>query len=399
MKVRHKECKQCRAVCASRYRYGLKGYRLPNLNVQRWNALNLNLHTVWTADADGQLDYLSERWLEWTGHSGLGEAWADSVHPDDLSQVAECWRCAVVSGESTDIEYRICMRSGYYRWMRSRAMAQRNSAGAIVSWYGATEDIDDRKRAEQALQRSEAALQTLTLSLSLQVKHRTDELTELNRHLQRAREEERNRLAGALHDDLGALFTSAKFDVARLKSALGPLSPEISARFTHFSEMLDKGIDRKRHLIEDLRPSSLSSLGLLQALRILIGEFTRANGIQVQAELEELHFKPAVQLTIYRLAQEALANVAAYAKADNVWVRLSSESDGQAQISVTDDGVGFDATSERIDMLGLLGMHYRVEAEGGQFFVKSSRQCGATLSAYFPALKIQANAGSGDSDC
>lgn len=369
-----------------------------DLNAHRWSALDLNPHAVWTAGTDGQVDYLSERWLEWTGKLGLGQAWTDSVHPDDLPELAESWRCAVVSGEPTDIEHRLCMRSGHYRWMRSRALAQRNSAGAVVGWYGATEDIDDRKRTEQALQSSEAALLALKLSLSLQVKRRTDELTELNRHLQSTREEERNRLAGALHDDLGALYTAAKFDVARLKSALAPLSPEVAARFCHFSDMLDKSIDSKRHMIEDLRPSALSSLGLVQALRILISDFTRAQGIMVQAELEDLQLKPAVQLTIYRLAQEALANVAAYARASKVCVRLSFEGEAQVQISVTDDGVGFDASSERIAMLGLLGMHYRVEAEGGCFAVKSSHQRGTTLSACFPALPICASAGTGVSD-
>jgi PAS domain S-box-containing protein len=368
------------------------------LNAHGWSALDLNPHAVWTADTDGRVDYLSERWLEWTGKLGLGQAWADSVHPDDLPKLAESWRCAVVSGEPADIEHRLCMRSGHYRWMRSRALAQRNSAGVLVSWYGATEDIDDRKRAEQALQSTEVALRALKLSLSLQVKHRTDELTELNRHLQSTREEERHRLAGALHDDLGALYTAAKFDVARLKSALAPLSPEVAARFCHFSDMLDKSIDSKRHMIEDLRPSALSSLGLVQALRILISDFTRSHGIKVQVELEELPLKPAVKLTVYRLVQEALENVAAYARAGKVWVRLTCEGDAKVQISVTDDGVGFDATSERIAMLGLLGMHYRVEADGGCFVVKSSHQCGTTLSACFPVLFIHASASTGVSD-
>jgi signal transduction histidine kinase len=186
-----------------------------------------------------------------------------------------------------------------------------------------------------------------------------------------------------LHDDLGALFTSAKFDLARLKSALMPLTPEIAARFTHFTEMLDKGIDRKRHMIEDLRPSALSSLGLVQALEILMGDFTRTSGIKVQAELDDVQLIPAVQLTVYRLAQKALANVASYANAGNVWVRLSSNAGGQTQISVTDNGVGFDATSDYISNFGLLEMQYRVEADGGHFTVTSSDQCGTTLRACF----------------
>ncbi len=377
---------------------------MPDIKRYGWTALNLNPYAVWTAGTDGQVDYLSDRWNEWTGKSGFGMAWQDSVHPDDRSQVSETWRCAVQSGELNDVEHRLCMRNGQYRWMRTRALLQRDSSGAIARWYGATEDIDERKSAEQALKSSEAALQALTQSFNQQIKHRTAELTELNRHLQLSREEERNRMAIALHDDLGALFTSAKFDVARLKSALAPLSPEITARFTHFTEMMDKGIDRKRHMIEDLRPSSLNSLGLVQALRILIGDFTRENSIRVDAELDDVALKPAVQLTIYRLVQEALVNVAAYAKASNVRVLLSSNTDGQAQISVTDDGVGFDATSERISMLGLLVMHYRVEAEGGEFTVKSSQQCGTTLSARFQLplllpMTVHAISGSGVSDC
>lgn len=336
------------------------------------------------------MDFLSHRWIEWTGTHGLGASWAESVHPDDLAQVMEPWRCAVLSGEPYDVEHRLCMRGGSYRWMRTRALAQRDSTGVIRRWYGATEDIDERKRAEDALRDSEAALLALTLSLNQQIKNRTDELTALNRHLQCAREEERNRLARALHDDLGALFTAAKFDVARLKSALAPLSPEVAARIGHFSDMLDKSIDSKRHMIEDLRPSALNSLGLVQALTILTSDFAFAHGTKVQVELEELPLKPTVQLTIYRLAQEALANAAAYAQADNVRVRLFRSGDQQGQISVTDDGVGFDASSERIAMLGLLGMHYRVEAEGGCFAVESSHQGGTTLSACFPVDELLA---------
>jgi PAS domain S-box-containing protein len=379
---------------ARHFLFWLKINHWRDMSSHAWNDLNLNPHVVWTADTDGQVDYLSERWNEWTGKCGLGESWADSVHPEDLPRVTESWRCAVLSGEPNDVEHRLCMRSGHYRWMRTRALLQRDSAGTTARWFGAIEDIDQRKRAEEALHSCEVALVALTLSLNQQVKCRTDELTELNRYLQCTREEERNRLAVVLHDDLGALLTAAKFDVARLKSALAPLSPEVAARIGHFSEMLDKSIDRKRHMIEDLRPSALASLGLVQALTILISDFTLSHGIKVQAELEKWPLDPAVQLTVYRLVQEALSNVAAYAKAGNVRVRLASQANGQVQISVADDGIGFDATSERISMRGLLGMYYRVEAEGGCFAVKSSHQCGTILSACFPlpeALNTHAN--------
>lgn len=219
----------------------------------------------------------------------------------------------------------------------------------------------------------------------MQFPQQTDELTELTRHLQAMQEEERSRLARELHDRLGAFFTATKFDMARLKSALGPLSPEVAMRLAHFTDMLDKGIALKRRMIEDLRPSALNSLGLVQALEILINEFKRTHGVSVNTALEPLQMPANVQLTMYRLVQEALVNVAAYAQAREVQVWLKKMPEGGVEIGVRDDGVGFDVQTGRISMLGLMGMHYRVEAQGGRFTVESCPDCGTTVSALFPA--------------
>lgn len=213
---------------------------------------------------------------------------------------------------------------------------------------------------------------------------RADELTELTRHLQRVQEEDRSRLARELHDRLGAFFTATKFDMARLKLALGPVTPEVAMRLAHFTDMLDKGIAVKRRMIEDLRPSALTSLGLLQALEILINQFTQAQGVTVRAALEPLQVSAAVQLTMYRLVQEALGNVATYAQAKEVSIWLKGLPEGAMEVGVSDDGVGFDVQTGRISMLGLLGMHYRVEAQGGRFSVQSSPAGGTTVSAVFP---------------
>ncbi len=218
--------------------------------------------------------------------------------------------------------------------------------------------------------------------------NRADELTALTRHLQRMQEEDRSRLARELHDRLGAFFTATKFDMARLKSALGPVTPEVAVRLAHFTDMLDKGIALKRRMIEELRPSALSSLGLIQALEILLNEFTRTHGVPhgllVHAALEPVQLPANVQLTLYRLVQEALLNVAAYAQATEVKVWLKQRDEGGVEIGVSDNGVGFDIQKGRIAMLGLLGMHYRVQAQGGEFSVQSSPACGATVGAIFP---------------
>ncbi len=213
---------------------------------------------------------------------------------------------------------------------------------------------------------------------------RTQQLTELARHLQTAREDERSRLARDLHDELGALLTAAKLDVARLKSRLPEISPEASARLVHLNETLNSGIAMKRRIIEDLRPSSLSNLGLVAALEIQAREFAEASEIKVDTRFEVVRLSPAAELTVYRLVQEACTNIAKYAKASEVRIRLLQHADG-ALIEVKDNGVGFDPAALRHGAShGLLGMRFRVEAEGGRMQIESSPGSGTRISATLP---------------
>jgi PAS domain S-box-containing protein len=114
-------------------------------------AAELNPQTAWTAAADGQLDRVAERWREWTGGSGLGASWGEAMHPDDLQRSIDVWTRSVTSGEAYDIEHRVRMVSGEYRWMHSRAYPRRNDRGEIVRWYGSTEDVHERKLGEEHL--------------------------------------------------------------------------------------------------------------------------------------------------------------------------------------------------------------------------------------------------------
>ena len=213
---------------------------------------------------------------------------------------------------------------------------------------------------------------------------RTDQLTDLARHLQSVREDERHRLARELHDELGALLTAAKLDVARLKSRLGAtVTPEVAERLQHLSDGLNSGIALKRRIIEDLRPSSLSNLGLVAALDILLREWGQRGEVVVDAEFETVQLRPAGELTVYRLVQEALTNITKYAKATAVEVRLSSV-DGQVHVSVRDNGVGFDMAAPRSSAHGLLGMRYRLETEGGQMVMSSAPGKGTLIRAELP---------------
>ncbi|MEQ1686275.1 MAG: CHASE3 domain-containing protein [Burkholderiaceae bacterium] len=216
-----------------------------------------------------------------------------------------------------------------------------------------------------------------------EVVRRTAQLTELARHLQTVREDERNHLARELHDELGALLTAAKLDVARLKSRLGALTPEVAERIQHLTDGLNSGIALKRRIIEDLRPSSLSNLGLVAALEILVREWGERSEIAVDSDFQPLQLRPSAELTVYRLVQEALTNISKYAKASVVQVRLSAD-EGQVLVTVRDNGIGFDVEAPQVSAHGLLGMRYRLETEGGTMLLTSSAGQGTVIEARLP---------------
>ena len=232
-------------------------------------------------------------------------------------------------------------------------------------------------------ERKRLALQAERDALDGQVQQRTAQLTELMQHLQTMQETERSHLARELHDELGALLTSAKLDVARLKSRLPDRAPEVIERLDHLSEVLNNGIALKRRIIEDLRPSALGHLGLVASLEILTREFGQRSGLAMHTELQAVPLGESADLTVYRFVQEALTNIARYAQAKRVDVLLRSV-DGGIDVSVHDDGAGFDPQAVRSNAHGLVGMRYRVQAEGGRMQVQSQPGQGSRVSAWLP---------------
>jgi len=112
---------------------------------------------VWSAAPDGSVDFLNQRWLDYTGLSseqGLGWGWTATIHSDDLNRLAEYWRSIMQTGEAGEIEARFRRFDGEYRWFLFRASAVRDESGTIVKWYGTNIDIDDRKRAEARVEQA-----------------------------------------------------------------------------------------------------------------------------------------------------------------------------------------------------------------------------------------------------
>ena len=219
--------------------------------------------------------------------------------------------------------------------------------------------------------------------LETEVRLRTAQLTELTKHLLTAREDERHRLARDLHDELGSLLTSAKLDAARIRSRLAGTAPEALERLAHLVDTLNSSIALGRRIIEDLRPSTLANLGLVSALEILVREFGERAGVTAHCELTPVKLAATAELVVYRLVQEAITNVTKYAQASQVWVSLASR-DGRIEVSVRDNGVGFDTSAPPSSAYGLMGMRFRVEAENGSLGVVSAPGAGTRVQVSLP---------------
>jgi PAS domain S-box-containing protein len=113
------------------------------------HTVELNPQVTWTALPDGQLNRVSQRWQDWTGTTGLGDSWAEGLHPADREATFAAWGHSVATGEPYDIEHRVKLVDGSFRWARSRAFPRTAADGAIRLWYGSTEDIHERRQAEE----------------------------------------------------------------------------------------------------------------------------------------------------------------------------------------------------------------------------------------------------------
>lgn len=215
------------------------------------------------------------------------------------------------------------------------------------------------------------------------VQDQLTDLKDLARHLQSAREDERARLARDLHDELGALLTTAKLDVAVIRPQVQQHLPALTPKVTHLIEALNQGIALKRRIIEDLCPSSLRTLGLAPALESLLHDMRQSSGLDMAVSLQPLTLRPDDQLTAYRVVQESITNALKYAQASRLSVRLVADGP-MALIEVSDNGRGFDTTRARAGSHGIRGMRFRLEAAGGRLDIQSAPSQGTRVCAWLP---------------
>jgi two-component system sensor histidine kinase UhpB len=286
----------------------------------------------------------------------------EATHPDDRSRIISSREKLHAGTGSGDIEFRVIWPDGSVHWIFGRATIVRDQSGRPLRAYGTNADITDRKGAEEELERRALQLETLS------------------RKLIAAQEAERRAVARELHDDFGQVLTALKINLLRRTVRDDAESVEL----------VDGAIARMRDLAHNLRPPLLDEAGLEASLRWYVEREANRAGLAFRLDLVPITQRPQpeVEITCFRVAQEALTNVIRHAHAGLVEVELKIVND-ELQLEVCDDGRGFDAAAARRRAVaggsqGLLGMEERVALAGGSLEIDSGTGRGTRIRARLP---------------
>lgn len=250
-------------------------------------------------------------------------------------------------------------------------------------------EIVQRKAVEAALKKSERHYsQLLGKSDRMQA-----QLRRLSRQILSAQEDERKKISRELHDVIAQTLTGITVRLATLRKAASLDTKSLESNIARTQALVEKSVNIVHRFARELRPALLDDLGLLSALQSFLQEFTERTGVRahlkVYAGVEQLDI--AKRTVLFRVAQEALTNVARHAKASRVEVSIKELPDGTG-MRVTDDGKSFDVQrvlhSRSGRRLGLLGMRERLEMVGGWLDIRSAPGEGTTIEARIPLRKL-----------
>src|SRR5262245_59829795 len=241
--------------------------------------------------------------------------------------------------------------------------------------------VIERKRAEQTLRENETALRASY-----------DRIQDLAGRLITAQEAERTRIARDLHDDVNQQLAGLSIALSNVKRRLqNGADATVPEEISRLQQRTVELADVIRHLSHDLHPGVLQHAGLVAALRGHCAEFGREHGIEVTLSVgENVNGVPSdIALCLYRVAQEALRNVALHAGACEVKVTLDSSADA-IELTIADDGQGFRLDKARgTEGLGLISLDERVRLLGGGLKINTELQRGTELRAQVPLRRTE----------
>jgi len=299
-------------------------------------------------------------------------AYLERVHPEDRQQAGALVARALIDGRAFTAEERIVRPDGTVRWLRSHCEVVRDAAGRPVKLLGTCLDVTESRASEHALRGAAASLQALS------------------RRLVEAEEAERRRIAGELHDRVGQNLSALNINLDIVLGALGEDAPmDVRVRLRDSLALVDGTLQSIENVMAELRPPLLEEYGLGAALGWYAEEFCRRTGIEVdfadEAREKNRELRRDAAVALFRIAQEALSNVAKHAGARRVAIAVSADQ-SRMTVAIRDDGAGFDpaAAEARASRWGMTTMRERAEAAGGRIDIASSPGSGTVLKASVP---------------
>jgi PAS domain S-box-containing protein len=335
---------------------------------------------VWMSGPDKGCTYVNQHWLDFTGRPmdrQIGDGWSEGIHPDDLQRCLQTYCDAFDARRAFRMEYRLERFDGEYRWILDMGAPRFGADGTFLGYIGSCIDINDQKQVEEALRAREQLL-----------RQAREGLRNVAAKLLHAQEEERRRIAREMHDDWTQRLALLGIDMAKLEKHLGAAEKALPLLRTMQEKLL--GLSEDMHaLSRQLHPGILDDLGLVEALRSECASLSRREGIAIVYRAEEVPtaLTKDVALCVYRVAQEALRNLAKHAAVNKAWVSLSATGP-ELLLRVRDKGVGFDpAEGHSQPGLGLSSMEERVRLIQAKLSVTSAPGRGTTVEVRVPLAR------------
>jgi PAS domain S-box-containing protein len=319
---------------------------------------------IWMSHTDTLCTFFNKSWLDFTGRTleqELGNGWTAGVHPEDFDHCLKTYVESFKARREFSMDYRLRRSDGKYRWILDIGVPRFSSNGTFLGYIGSAIDITERRLAEETAR-------------------------DLSGRLIHAQEEEQTRLARELHDDLSQSLALLSVELEMFGQSPSGGRGQISARMEEFSAQVKRLSSEVHRLSHKLHPAKLEQLGLVAAMRGFCKEFAAAHEIAVVfADGSVPRAVPEdTALCLYRIVQEALQNVVKHSGGTAAKVELVME-DGELCLAVTDDGVGFEPGTKRVNgSLGLVSMAERARFAHGRFSIKSHAGRGTRIDVRVP---------------
>ncbi len=322
---------------------------------------------IYVHDLDGNyisINRAAEKLCGYTRDEIVGRNFAELIAKQHIEHVRECLFSRLAQSGETTYEVVVIAKDGRHVPVEvsSRAIYEN---GMIVGVQGTARDITERKQTQ-------------------------DTLRMFSHLLIEAQEDERRRISRDLHDQIGQALTAVKMNLHSVQRVCA--EPEASHRIRDNIDAVDEALRLVRDLSVDLRPPLLDDLGLATALCWYLDRYARRSGLAAEVTIEmpnqNERFSRELETACFRIAQEALTNIARHARAKHVSLQLTRQ-ETLLEMIVKDDGVGFDPAAlgkraARAPTLGLLGMQERAHAAGGDIYIHSVPKEGTEIRFTVP---------------